>query len=125
MADKSARRSAEGPLPETLRAIAGRGASGDQVDPLVHERMRLAMLSALAVDSPLGFVELKALLGATDGNLSVHAKRLEEGGLVRVRRSGSGPTSRTEYSITARGRRALELYLTHMEELIVTVRKKR
>ncbi len=112
-------------IPETLRAVAGKGRSGAALDPLIHERMRLAMLSALAVEPRLGFVELKELLGATDGNLSVHARRLEEGGLVRSLKSGSGPASRTEYAITARGRRALEVYLDHMESLIATVRKRR
>lgn len=111
--------------PETLRVVAGRGERGSALDPLVHERMRLAILSALAVEERLGFVELKEMLGATDGNLSVHAKRLEEGKLIRVHRRGSGPASRTEYSITARGRRALLDYLDHMESLIATVRRKR
>ena len=91
-ARRDPRTPARGAIPsETLRAVAGRGEEGARLDPLVHERMRLALLSALAVESRLGFVELKELLGATDGNLSVHAKRLEEGKLIRAHRSGSGP----------------------------------
>jgi len=105
--------------------VAGGGGTSDALDPLIHERMRLAILSALAVEARLAFVELKELLGATDGNLSVHARRLEEAGLLRSRRSGSGPAARTEFSITAAGRRALEEYLRHMEELIAAVRARR
>ncbi len=112
-------------FPSTLRAVAGRGDSTQAIDPLVHDKMRLAVLSALAVVTRVSFVDLKELLGATDGNLSVHARKLEEGGLIRSRKSGSGRVSRTDYSITARGRRALEGYLRHMEELIAAVRKPR
>lgn len=108
-----------------FRAVAGQGRTADALDPVIHERMRLAILSALAVDTRLAFVELKELLGATDGNLSVHARRLEEAGLIRARRTGGGPAARTEYSITAAGRRALEEYLRHMEELIAAVRARR
>ena len=110
---------------EMLRTVAGRGSGGAALDPLVHERMRLAMLSALAVEPRIGFVELKEILAATDGNVSIHARRLEEGGLIRSRKSGSGPSARTEFSITPRGRRALEEYLRHMEELIAAVRARR
>jgi len=87
--------------------------------------MRLAILGALAVEPRLGFVELKELLGATDGNLSIHARRLEEGGLIRSKKSGSGSAARTEFAITPRGRRALDEYLRHMEELIAAVRPRR
>ncbi len=111
--------------PKTLRAVAGREATNPGIDPLVHDKMRLAALSALAAEPQLSYVELKDLLGASDGNLSVHARKLEEGGLIRAKKSGSGPGSRTEFSITARGRRALEGYLRHMEELIAAVRRPR
>ena len=92
---------------------------------LVHDKMRLSILSALAVEDRVPFVTLKELLGATDGNLSVHARKLEEGKLIRLHKSGSGSTSRTEYAITARGRRALETYLQHLEEVIAAVRRAR
>jgi DNA-binding MarR family transcriptional regulator len=85
--------------------------------------MRLAIVSALAVNDSLSFVELKAMLGATDGNLSVHARKLEEAGYVECRKTFNGRTPKTDYRLTADGRRALERYLDHMEALIVAVRE--
>lgn len=93
------------------------------LDRLIHERVRLAMVSALAVNETMTFNELKALLGATDGNLSVHARKLEDAGYVTCTKSFSGRTPRTEYRLTALGRKALERYLDHMEALIRATRR--
>ncbi|MBR9990325.1 MAG: transcriptional regulator [Gemmatimonadetes bacterium] len=85
--------------------------------------MRLAIISALAGSTSLTFNELKKLIGATDGNLSVHARRLEEAGFIACDKSFEGRVPRTEYSITTEGRRALNEYLGHMEALIQRVRE--
>jgi DNA-binding transcriptional ArsR family regulator len=92
------------------------------LDRVIHERMRLAILSALAGRDSVSFVELKALTGGTDGNVSVHARRLEEAGYVVCTKSFVGRVPRTEYRITADGRRALNAYVDHMEALIRQVR---
>lgn len=89
----------------------------------MHERMRLGILSALMVNERLSFNELKDLLQTTDGNLSVHARKLEEGGYVSCHKHFAGRVPRTDYRITAAGRRALEEYLEEMEELIRTTRR--
>lgn len=88
------------------------------LDRVIHERLRLAIVSTLAVHSVLTFNELKAMLDASDGNLSVHARRLEEAGYLSCRKGYDGRIPRTEYRLTAAGRRALEGYLGHMEALI-------
>ncbi len=93
------------------------------LDRLSHERMRLGIVSALAVNDSLSFNELKAMLGATDGNLSVHARRLEEAGYVACNKSFNGRVPRTEFLLTPLGRQALERYLDHVEALIETVRE--
>ncbi len=93
-----------------------------EFDRLVHERMRLGILSALMVNERLSFNELKDLLQTTDGNLSVHARKLEEGGYVSCRKRFAGRVPRTDYRITAAGRRALEEYLEEMEDLIRVTR---
>ncbi|HEV2147828.1 MAG TPA: transcriptional regulator [Longimicrobiaceae bacterium] len=106
-----------------LRSIAGGGAAdAPELDRLIHERVRLGIVSALAVNQTLTFNALKDMLGLTDGNLSVHARRLEEAGYVACSKSFEGRVPRTEYRLTAEGRRALELYLDHMEALIHAVR---
>ncbi len=92
-------------------------------DRIIHERMRLAIVSALAVNATLTFNQLKALLGTTDGNLSVHARKLEDAGYVTCKKSFEGRTPKTEYRLTAGGRRALERYLDHMEALIRATRR--
>ena len=92
------------------------------LDRLIHERVRLAIVSALAVNEALSFNELKELLGTTDGNLSVHARRLEEAGYVECLKTFAGRMPRTVYRLTAEGREALERYLTHMEGLIRSTR---
>ena len=91
-------------------------------DRLVYERIRLGILSALAVNDSLTFTELKRFLETSDGNLSVHARKLEEAGYVVCSKSFDGRTPRTEYTLTSRGRGALERYLSHMEALIRATR---
>ncbi len=93
------------------------------LDRLIHERMRLGIVSALAVNDSLTFNELKALLKTTDGNLSVHARKLEEAAYVACSKSFDGRLPKTEYRLTAAGRRALERYLDHMEALIRATRE--
>ena len=91
------------------------------LDRTIHEKTRLAMVSALAVNQTLTFNELKAILKTTDGNVSVHARKLEEAGYLSCRKSFEGRMPKTEYSLTAAGKRALERYLGHMEALIEAV----
>ncbi len=93
-----------------------------KLDRLIHERLRLGILSALTVNDSLTFNELKKLLDTTDGNLSVHARKLEEAGYVACTKSFEGRMPRTDYRLTATGRRALERYLDHMEALIQAMR---
>jgi len=91
-------------------------------DRLIHERMRLGIVSALAANASLTFNELKKLLDTTDGNLSVHARKLEEANYVSCTKSFEGRMPKTEYRLTAAGRRAFEKYLDHMEALIQAMR---
>lgn len=108
-----------------LESVAGGGAGVPlELDRLIHERIRLAIVSALAVNASLTFNELKQLLGTTDGNLSVHARKLEEAGYVACSKHFEGRIPRTEYSLTGSGRKALQRYLEHMEALIQTTRGK-
>jgi DNA-binding MarR family transcriptional regulator len=97
--------------------------SAANLDRLIHERTRLAIISALAVNTSLTFNELKDLLGASDGNLSVHARKLEDAGYVACTKSFAGRVPKTEFRLTAAGRRALEKYLNHMEALIQATRE--
>jgi DNA-binding MarR family transcriptional regulator len=92
------------------------------LDRLIHDRVRLGIISALAVNEALTFNELKALLGTTDGNLSVHARRLEDADYVACVKSFQGRVPRTQYRITAAGRRALDRYLNHMDAIIRAAR---
>jgi DNA-binding transcriptional ArsR family regulator len=92
------------------------------LDRIIHEKTRLAMVSALAVSPSLTFNELKAILNTTDGNVSVHARKLEEAGYLSCHKSFQGRIPRTEYSLTAAGKRALEKYLGHMEAVIRAAR---
>lgn len=107
-----------------LHGVRGRAAAEEplQLDRLIHERMRLAIVSALAVNEVLSFNELKALLDTSDGNLSVHARKLEDAGYIACRKSFADRVPLTEYRLTARGRKALDRYLSHMEALIDTMR---
>ncbi len=93
------------------------------LDPIIHVRVRLGIVSALAVEDSLTFNELKERLDTSDGNLSVHARRLEEAGYVEIRKSFEGRMPRTDYRLTATGRKALTEYLNHMEALIESVRE--
>lgn len=92
------------------------------LDRLIHERLRLGIVSALAVNARLTFNDLKRLLQTTDGNLSVHARKLEEAQYIACDKTFDGRIPRTEYRLTAAGRRALEKYLAHMEAIIKAVR---
>jgi DNA-binding HxlR family transcriptional regulator len=111
---------------QRLRGIQGDGAGHGplELDRLIHERMRLAIVSALAVNPSLSFNELKRLLETTDGNLSVHARKLEEANYVVCTKSFANRVPRTEYRLSAVGRRALERYLDHMEALIHSTRER-
>ena len=102
----------------SARVPGHKEASAAELDPVIHERMRLGIISALAARDALTFSELKRLLEATDGNLSVHARKLEEANYVVCTKSFEGRVPRTEYRITAPGRRALERYLEQMEQII-------
>jgi DNA-binding HxlR family transcriptional regulator len=95
-----------------------------KLDGLVHERVRLGILCALAVNPSLPFTDLKTLLDTTAGNLSVHARKLEEAGYVSCKKFFRGRTPQTEYRITAAGRKALEAYLGHMEAIISATRSR-
>jgi len=110
------------PLPEPrarLGSVRGQGVNAPlALDQLIHERKRLAIVSALAVHEALSFTELKAAVGTSDGNLSVHARKLEDAGYIDCRKGFSGRVPRTEFRLTAAGRRALAGYLDHMEALI-------
>jgi DNA-binding MarR family transcriptional regulator len=100
------------------------GGGAQKLDRLIHERLRLGILSALSVSDSLTFNELKKLLESTDGNLSVHARKLEEAGYIACSKSFEGRMPKTQYKLTASGRRALERYLDHMEALIQAMREK-
>jgi DNA-binding MarR family transcriptional regulator len=108
MAAKTARKIVETQIPD--------------FDRLIHEKTRLAIVSALAANASLTFNELKAILKTTDGNVSVHTRKLEEANYLTTKKSFEGRVPRTEYSLTAAGRRALERYLDHMEALIKATR---
>ncbi len=126
----SSRRAGDGstssPASSPLEGIRGQAAAAGSLDldRVIHERVRLAIVSALAVNETLSFNELKDLLDTSDGNLSVHARKLEEAGYLTCHKSFVGRTPRTEYRLTAAGRRALERYLEHMEGLIATTRRR-
>ncbi|HEY2907497.1 MAG TPA: transcriptional regulator [Vicinamibacterales bacterium] len=98
------------------------GQTAVRLDRLIHERLRLGIVSALAVNDRLTFNDLKRLLQTTDGNLSVHARKLEDASYVACEKSFDGRLPRTEYRLTAAGRRALEKYLAHMEAIIKAVK---
>ena len=95
-----------------------------QLDRLIHERARLGIVSALAANETLTFNELKALLKTSDGNLSIHARKLEDARYVACTKSFQGRIPRTQYRLTATGRRALDRYLSHMEALIQAMRRR-
>ncbi len=118
--DQTARARRPDPAPQAapLTAIDGDAAAPMALDRLIHERVRLAIVSALAVHESLTFNELKALLDTSDGNVSVHARKLEDAGYLVCTKGFDGRVPRTEYRLTPDGRAALERYLGHMEALI-------
>jgi DNA-binding MarR family transcriptional regulator len=113
--EERSKRNAPGARPAEAAATA--------LDRLIHERTRLAIVSALAVNASLTFNELRQLLSVTDGNLSVHARKLEDAGYLSCTKSFAGRLPKTEFRLTASGRRALEKYLDHMEALIRATRE--
>jgi DNA-binding HxlR family transcriptional regulator len=123
MAERKPARNSQ-PEPRLRKLDGSRIAGSAEIDRLIHERLRLAIVSALAVHESLSFNELKEMIGASDGNLSVHARKLEEAQYVACTKSFDGRTPRTEYKLTAAGRRSLERYLAHMEALIRAVRER-
>lgn len=112
------------PVRSQMSVEAGEGGAGALgLDRLIHERVRLGIVSALAVNGSMSFTDLKALLNTTDGNISAHARRLEEAGYIVCRKSFDGRIPRTDYELTRQGRRELESYLDHMEALIRVTRE--
>jgi DNA-binding HxlR family transcriptional regulator len=118
----------EAPAPRALAAVAGSAPAAQGVpadfDRIIHERMRLGIVSALAVNDTLSFNDLKRIMHTTDGNLSVHARKLEEAGYVQCTKLFEGRMPKTEYRLTAAGRQALGRYLDHMEALIRATRER-
>jgi len=110
--------------PSGLRAHKGDESVAPALDKIIHERIRLGIVSALAVNERLTFNELKELLHTSDGNVSVHARKLEDAGYLACTKSFDGRVPRTDYKLTAAGRKALERYLSHMEALIQATRGK-
>jgi DNA-binding HxlR family transcriptional regulator len=110
-----------------LDAVEGRSPESDtlELDRLIHERVRLGIVSSLAVNGSLTFTDLRDLLGITDGNLSAHARRLEDAGYVLCNKSYEGRTPKTEYALTPTGRKELKGYLDHMEAIIQATRAQR
>lgn len=108
--------------PKPFRVEKAAGQVSESLDKVIHERMRLGIVSALAANEKLSFTDLKNLLNTTDGNISVHARKLEDAGYVTCAKSFNGRVPLTEYSITTDGRAALERYLNHMEALIAAMR---
>ena len=107
---------------QPLRVEKAAGNVSESLDKVIHERMRLGIISALAANQKLSFSDLKSLMNTTDGNISVHARKLEDAGYVTCEKSFKGRTPLTEYAITTEGRAALERYLNHMEALIAAMR---
>jgi DNA-binding MarR family transcriptional regulator len=109
--------------PEALRVEKAAETVSGELDKVIHERMRLGIISALAANDKLSFTDLKNLLNTTDGNISVHARRLEEAGYITFEKSFKGRMPLTEYKITGQGKEALARYLNHMEALISAMKK--
>lgn len=119
-AQKATAKSSETTSSPKLHVHAGEATH--QLDRLIHERLRLGIVSALAVNESLTFTDLRGMLGTTDGNLSVHARKLEEAGYIHCMKSFDGRQPRTAYKLTSAGKKALSRYLDHMEALIHTMR---
>ncbi|HTC31984.1 MAG TPA: transcriptional regulator [Bryobacteraceae bacterium] len=123
----TARKERPADKPAAARGIAGKVPGGQALaglDRLIYEPIRLRIVSALAVNPSLTFNELKKLLETTDGNLSVHARKLEEAEYIVCSKSFEGRMPKTQYRLTETGRRALEKYLNHMEALIQAIRER-
>lgn len=124
---KSAAKSSAAPAQATqrLRAVAGAvgGQESAESSRLLYDRIRLGIMSALSVNRTMSFAELKELLETTDGNLSKHARRLEDAGLVSCKKAFADRVPRTQYSLTAKGKRTFARHLEHMEALIAATRK--
>ena len=124
LAPKGSRRGASAARRRCTACAAAPRTAPLELDRLIHERMRLAIVSSLAVNESLSFNELKRLLDTTDGNLSVHARKLEEADYIICTKIFEGRLPRTEYRLSPAGRRALERYLEHMEALIRATRER-
>jgi DNA-binding transcriptional ArsR family regulator len=122
MAKKNLAEKQSGQHANVLRVERAAGRVSNELDKVIHERMRLGIISALAANEKLSFTDLKKLLDTTDGNISVHARKLEEAGYLTCEKSFKGRTPLTEYKITKEGKRALERYLNHMEALIAAMK---
>ncbi len=109
---------APNPKPSSLKVERAAETVSSELDKVIHERMRLGIISALAANKNLSFTELKNLLNTTDGNISVHARKLEDAGYLSCEKSFNGRVPLTEYKITKQGKNALVKYLNHMEALI-------
>lgn len=109
--------------PDARAQASKQKSAAPNLDRLIHERLRLGIISALAANESLTFSDLKNLMNTTDGNLSVHARKLEEAGYISCAKFFEGRLPKTEYKLTAAGRNALENYLSHMESLIKQMRK--
>ena len=109
-------------VPSAQTPPAREKSAAPNLDRLIHERLRLGIISALAANESLTFSDLKSLMNTTDGNLSVHARKLEEAGYISCTKFFEGRLPKTEYKLTAAGRSALENYLSHMESLIKQMR---
>lgn len=122
MAKRSTAEARPAPEKPSVRAIEGAVEKTADLDRIIHERLRLGIVSALSVSPSLGFTELRDLLRTSDGNLSVHARKLEEAEYISCTKSFEGRTPHTSYRLTTKGRRALQRYLAHMEALIAATR---
>ncbi|HQU81837.1 MAG TPA: transcriptional regulator [Pyrinomonadaceae bacterium] len=116
--------SGETPKRTALKIEKAAESVSNELDKIIHERMRLGIISALAANESLSFTDLKNLLNTTDGNISVHARKLEEAGYLTCEKSFKGRIPLTEYRITDDGRAALNRYLNHMEALINAMKGK-
>jgi len=124
VAKPAPKRSEPAPATQRLRAVAGAVSESESDDAarLLYDRIRLGIMSALSVNRKMSFAELKELLGTTDGNLSKHARRLEDAGLVVCEKAFTERVPRTQFSLTARGKRCFAQHLKHMETLIEATR---
>ncbi len=118
----TAKQKQEGDAPAQRESRAKQKSAAPHLDRLIHERLRLGIISALAANESLTFSDLKTLMNTTDGNLSVHARKLEEAGYISCSKYFDGRLPKTEYKLTVAGRSALQNYLSHMETLIKQMR---